>query len=46
VKLSSMLVRYSIEDFIRRLSTFLQTLNRVDYGELIPYFYYFVLMIR
>jgi hypothetical protein len=29
---------------IKRLSSFLQILSRVDYGEPILYFYYFVLM--
>jgi hypothetical protein len=38
------LIGRSIEDFNRRLSSFLQILSRVDYGELILYFYYFVLI--
>ncbi|NP_001183714.1 uncharacterized protein [Zea mays] len=40
VKLHSILVSCLIEDFNRRLSSFPQTLNQVDNGELNHYFYY------
>jgi hypothetical protein len=36
----SSLIKRSIEDFNQRLSSFLQILSQVNYGELIRYFYY------